>query len=119
MNKTGFRWLAAGVAAGVAAVGLLLATGCEEGKGTHALTVSPSFVDLTSSASNVTQTFTVTEGLRELSLPLKWRVSNAALGYIGSQGGVSASYVRTKAHGDNAIIVTDQYDAEGVATVRQ
>jgi len=100
-----------------------LLTGCEEAKGTHALTVLPSYVDLTatSTASNsATQTFTVTNGLRELSLPLEWSVSDPELGRIGAAGGYSASYIaNTNKSGNNTIFVKDQYDAEGVATVRQ
>ena len=105
---------------GVLAAGLCLAfTGCEE-EGTVALTVEPSFVDISSTSSNIMQTFTVTAGLRDLSLPLEWSVSNSGLGDMASQGGNSASYVRTTgAHGDNSITVRDQYGAEGVATVRQ
>jgi len=83
-----------------------------------------SYVDLTVEPSNgvpenMSQTFVVTGGLRELSMPLVWTVSNPQLGYIGSSGGASASYLALDAHGDNAITVVDQYGAEGVATVRQ
>jgi hypothetical protein len=111
-------------------VGALIA-GCETGGDTGiGLTVVPSFVDLsvsttsTNSTTNttITQTFTVeTNGLRSLSLPLEWSVSDTNLGMIGASGGYSASYVRTSVsnHGDNAITVEDQYGAKGVATVRQ
>jgi hypothetical protein len=108
------------------AVGLIVAfsvasflVGCED-TGTVALTVTPSYADISTSSSNGMQTFTVTAGLRDLSLPLEWEVSNPGLGSIAGAGGNSASYVRTSdAHGDNSIIVRDQYGAEGVATVRQ
>jgi hypothetical protein len=103
--------------------GALLTTGCEEAKGTMALTVSPSFVDLSGDlvggTNGVVQTFTVTAGTRDLSLPLEWRVSNPALGQIAGSGGFSASYQHTGARGDNAILVKDQYGAEGIATVHQ
>gem|GEM_PF-1113416 len=105
-----------------AAAGFLFLTGCEEGQGTAALTVTPSYVDLTATSAasnNAVQTFTVTGGLRQLSLPLEWRVSDSALGTIGAVGGDSASYVRKAASGDNSIWVQDQYGAEGVATVHQ
>ena len=99
---------------------ILVFSGCEESsKGTVALTVTPSYVDLSAASSNETQTFTVTHGLRDLSLPLAWHVSNPGLGTIGGSGGDSASYVSTGASGDNSVIVEDQYGAEGVATVRQ
>lgn len=110
--------------------GMVLLSGCEEATNTRGLTIDPSFVDLSIVStnyipgnSNITyysQTFTVKEeSLGDLSLPLEWRVSNPGLGYIASSGGRSASYVRTTGRGDNAIIVEDQYGAEGVATVRQ
>lgn len=120
MKRIHLAWLAT-LAVGIGIVGgVMLLSGCEEAKGTQALTISPSFMDLTASgSSNSTQTFTVTDGLRSLSLPLEWSVSDPSLGHIGRQGGTSASYVRTAAHGDNSIVVKDQYDAEGVATIRQ
>lgn len=97
-----------------------LPIGCEQASGTNALTVVPSYVDISSGiASNGTLTFTVTGGLRELSLPLEWSVSNPDLGEINSRGGNSASYVAYSASGNNTIYVRDQYDAEGVATVVQ
>ena len=97
----------------------LFVSGCEN-QGTVALTVSPSFVDLSAGSSNATQTFTVTEGLRDLSLPLMWSVSDPTAGYIAGSGGNSASYVQTSvSNRDNSITVRDQYGAEGVATVRQ
>jgi hypothetical protein len=109
-------------------VGALIA-GCETGGDTVALTIVPDFVDLSDTISTnstttntITQTFTVdTNGLRKLSLPLDWSVSDTNLGTIGASGGYSASYVRTSIsnHGDNAITVEDQYGAKGVATVRQ
>ena len=110
----------------MSAVGLIVAfsvvsflVGCEK-TGTVALTVTPAYVDISTSSSNRMQTFTVTGGLRDLSLPLVWEVSNDRLGSIAGAGGNSASYVRTPAvHGDNSIIVRDQYGAEGVATVTQ
>ncbi len=103
------------------AAALFLTCGCETGGDTVALTVTPSYVDLTTSGTNLTQTqtFTVTGGLRELSLPLEWRVSNQSLGAIAEAGGTTASYITTGVSGDNSIIVEDQYGAEGVATIRQ
>ena len=98
-------------------------SGCDSA-GTVALTITPSYVDLsTDSLSNSvpyrSQTFTVTDGLRTLSLPLEWAVSDPSLGSIASAGGDSAAYVRTDSGGDNSITVRDQYGAEGVATVHQ
>lgn len=123
MNRKQLGWLASLALVLCAASGAILMLGCEDGSaGTHALTVEPAYVDLrtpfpTNSTQN--QTFTVTDGTRELSLPLTWTVSDPALGRIGSHGGMSAAYVRTSAAGDNSIVVKDQYGAEGVAAIRQ
>lgn len=99
--------------------------GCETGSGTDFLNVSPSSVN-TSNKSEVI-TFTVAastndateSGLKTLSLPLTWSVSNPLLGYISESSGYSASYVRNRANGINTISVKDQYGAEGHATVDQ
>lgn len=92
--------------------------GCES-DGTVSLTVEPGYIDLTEGTTGETQTFTVTGGLRSLSMPLEWSVSKPELGRIATSGGTSASYIRTGGHGDNSIFVKDQYGAEGVATVTQ
>lgn len=96
--------------------------GCEEAKGTRALVVDPSFVDLTAGTvtNAFTQTFTVSEdSLQDLSLPLEWQVSDPSLGRISFSGGNSAAYTRSNKSGDNSIIVRDQLGAEGIAAIRQ
>ncbi len=99
-----------------AAVGLML-SGCEETTG-RALTVTPTTASLTGTSNSVV--FAVsTNSLRDLSLPLEWRVTNPGLGSINSVGGMSAIYQPSGAAGDNIIIVRDQYGAEGMATVNQ
>jgi hypothetical protein len=66
------------------------------------------------------QTFTVTDGLRELSLPLQWSVSRPELGIIVASGGYAATYMAADGTtGDNTVLVKDQYEAEGFALVRQ
>lgn len=132
-------YLAVVAAAMAVSLGSVFLAGCEDAAGVWPLNVEPSYVDLSAltpvtvtdtngnstttygSVSNgtLTQTFTVTGGLRELSLPLTWRVSDASLGNIAAAGGYSASYTRTDARGDNSVIVEDQYGAQGVATVHQ
>jgi len=100
--------------------------GCETGAGTDALAVSPAEATI-AGTSNVVVTFSVggstnltdDTGLRPLSLPLVWSVSNPALGYISGSSGASANYTRTRANGVNAIFVKDQYGAEGSAVVSQ
>lgn len=107
-----------------------LFSGCETGDGTTALTVSPTEVtlisDTNSSATVMTATFTVgsstnslSGGLRILSLPLEWSVTDPNLGSISAVGGTTAIYIRNNNVGVNTIIVRDQYGAEGVATVNQ
>lgn len=108
-------------------VGIFVFTaGCESAKGTASLTVSPpevNLVDGSGTNGSYTVTFTVVEGLRELSLPLEWHVSNPSVGRIVASAGVSASYQATTRTKDgsliNTVIVKDQYDAEGLVTVRQ
>lgn len=101
--------------------------GCETAENTEALTVSPAEANLsTGSTTNDavnTVTFTATDGLRDLSLPLEWRVTNPSIGRIVGAAGLSASYQATVRTTDgslvNTVIVKDQYDAEGLVTVRQ
>jgi hypothetical protein len=124
--KTSFvLGLAAVVFAGVCG---MLMVGCETGDSTVALTVTPSQVTLTSTNSTVwftvgnttTGTNTVTTSdLRDLSLPIEWRVSNPGLGVIVATDGRSAIYTRTPAGGVNIVTAKDQYGAEGLATVTQ
>lgn len=100
-------------------------SGCETGGDTTGLTVTPSAYNTTNKSEAVTftvgtDTNTTTEsGLRDLSLPLEWRVSNPALGTITAQSGYSCTYVRNRANGIQTIMVEDQYGAEGHATVDQ
>ena len=101
-----------------AVAGLFLSVGCETGKGTHALIVEPREANLLSGTNN-TVTFTVIEGMRELSLPLKWNVSNIHLGSVIHFAGESATYERTELHGVNSVFVEDQYGSRGLASVRQ
>ncbi|MFC1453322.1 hypothetical protein ACFLSJ_08275 [Verrucomicrobiota bacterium] len=94
----------------------LLFSGCEEADGTATLGVDPSTASLL--ADGDTETFTVGSGLRELSLPLEWQVTYPGRGRIIRTAGNSAVYERI-ASGANVIVVRDQYDAEGLATVNQ
>jgi hypothetical protein len=116
-----------------ATVGVLSFTGCEEADDVSALTIEPAFVDLSKVAvtnqTNFTLTFSVAEkDLRDLSLPLRWAVTDSSLGTIAVQSGRSAAYVvrwldpddeNGWVHGVNAITVVDQYGARGTATILQ
>ncbi len=99
--------------------------GCETGSDTDFLTVSPSSASTTNKSEVVTFTVsggtneTAESGLKDLSLPLKWTVSNSQLGYISGSSGHSASYIRNKGNGIQTIYVVDQYGAEGHATIDQ
>ncbi|MBM4144585.1 MAG: hypothetical protein FJ225_13505 [Lentisphaerae bacterium] len=106
------------VVAFLAAVALFLVSACETGKGTRALTVEPLEANLLGETNNLV-TFTVVEGLRELSLPLRWDVANTDLGHIIHQAGNRATYERRTPHGINSVYVEDQYGASGLASVRQ
>ena len=103
----------AGVVAAIAVLGFGL-FGCDQGSSHYELTITPSEKELT--ANNALVRFEVTEGLRELSLPLKWDVSNSAVGGIVAQEGGSAIYQRFRS-GVNIVHVTDQYGSEGIASI--
>ena len=97
---------------------------CEPGNEAVGLTVYPAQVSLTGATNTVI--FTVragstnsSSGLRPLSLPLEWSVSNPALGVIVAAEGYSAGYAATSEHGINVVTVMDQYRAEGFAVIRQ
>lgn len=100
-------------------------SGCETGGGSEFLSVSPSSVNTSNKSEVITFTVggstneTTESGLKTLSLPLIWTVSNPGLGYISGSSGVTASYVRHKANGINTIHVEDQYGVKGHATVDQ
>ncbi len=97
------------------ALGLALALcGCEKGGSQDTLTVTPGSLEMT--RNNETARFSVSGGLRELSLPLTWRVSNSAVGNVIASEGADAEYVRFTP-GINIVMVKDQYGAEGFATV--
>ena len=99
--------------------------GCESTSDGHALTVSPSSVSTSNRYEIIT--FEVAEGtnttsesgLRDLSLPLEWWVSNPNLGSISGSSGTTASYILSSGSGTQTIYVKDQYGAEGHATVSQ
>ncbi len=97
----------------------MLQAGCEEAKGLDGLTLDPTGATLTTNGQMVV--FTVTGGITNeaLAVPLTWTVSNDALGSILFNSGLSATYQRTTVNGVNTIVVRDQYDNEGYATVNQ
>lgn len=106
----------AALISGAAAIGLLLAVGCEEAGGLGTITVTPKTVTMRGTYN--TEIFTAsTDGA--LSLPLTWSVSDATLGSIVSSSGSNAVYRRTARVGSNVIIVKDQYNSEGYASVSQ
>jgi len=122
MNKS---WGIAVFLACVMCAVLGLFSGCETGGGTTGLSVTPSSVNTTNKSEAITFTVgtdtntTAESGLRDLSLPLEWSLSNPALGYISAEGGYSCVYVRHRANGIQTITVVDQYGSRGQATVDQ
>jgi len=108
--------------------GLVLATwflaGCDEGDGTASLRVSPASTILSGSSNTVIlavvgSVTNESSGLRALSLPIEWRVTNPALGQILESSGTIAVYVRSPENGINTVVARDQYEAEGFATIHQ
>ncbi len=88
--------------------------GCDQGDDVAELKLSPESVVLTSNHETVR--FSVAGGLRDLSMPLSWEVSDPQVGNIIAAEGTDAEYVRLS-HGINIVMVRDQYGAEGYATV--
>jgi hypothetical protein len=103
--------------AGIAGLALLGPAGCERSEDTTVITVRPNPVEIT--APNTAVLLTATGGLRALSLPLTWTVSNPAFGTIDPvYRGESAVYVSgTNSRCVNMVTVVDQYGAEGYATI--
>jgi len=105
----------------------LVTPGCEtrEEANAEVLSVKPSEVVLSGGGNTVT--FVVDAMVRDyngapvrsVNLPLRWEVSNTALGIIVAHQGYSAIYARTSGSGVNVITVRDGSGAEGVATVSQ
>jgi hypothetical protein len=60
---------------------------------------------------------TVTDTNASLYLPLRWQVSNGALGSVTGQGGLTALYQGNAVPGVNTITVRDQGDAIGFSVV--
>ena len=98
-------------------VGLCALSGCDEGTG-RALTVDPSTVTLRGT-TNTVMLMVTTNSLRDLSLPITWRVTNQALGSVVASEGPTAQYSRTSLRGLNVVVARDQYGAEGFATISQ
>ncbi|HAS82925.1 MAG TPA: hypothetical protein DCS43_09710 [Verrucomicrobia bacterium] len=99
--------------------GSLLQCGCEEAKGLKGLQVDPASVSLSTNGQTVA--FTVTGGVTNetLALPLTWSVRDAGMGTIAHHSGYTAIYQRSAANGANTVIVRDQFENEGYATIRQ
>lgn len=97
----------------------LLQSGCEEAAGLKGLQVDPASATLATNGQ--TTVFTVTGGVTNetLALPLTWSVQDEGLGRITRSTGFTAVYQRSDRDGINTVIVRDQYENEGVATVDQ
>lgn len=121
-NRTSL--LRGGLAVVLAAVVGLCA--CDETEQGTAVVVTPSSSTLYVPNATVVLTAAPAEdGVVEsnrvdaLYLPLRWRVSDPAMGGISSQGGYTAVYVSTGRVGQNSVVVEDQAGSEGVAVINQ
>ena len=145
MKTKWIQWVAGGLA--LAAV-LGLAAGCDEAETDSALAVDPARSEVVGIGATVLLTaFDPDQGVytysptpdqyraakaaqdssvdespdltAQIILPLKWHVSNPALGRIASQGGYSAIYESFGGRGQNYITVQDRFGREGIAVVSQ
>jgi len=101
-----------------AAVGIV---GCESTETSEStITVTPSSQNIAESDGTVVFAASAANTNGVLVLPLVWSVSAPNLGSVVSSGGLGAVYRRNgTVKGGNAVIVSDQAGAEGVASVNQ
>jgi len=94
-----------------------LGPGCDNSGSGNFLTIDPAESRI---GPNVAQfTLSIVGGLRDLSLPIEWTVTDPGLGHVEHKGGATAVYIRTARNGSNVVIAKDQYDVEGFAAVDQ
>ena len=92
-------------------------TGCEDRRLENDITVNPQSSTLTRSSTSVVLTVEDPDG--KLVRPLRWSVTNPALGNILRAAGDSAIYQSTGTAGRNGVVVTDDTGREGVAEIVQ
>ncbi|NQU40777.1 MAG: hypothetical protein HQ523_12555 [Lentisphaerae bacterium] len=78
------------------------------------ITMDPPLVTVTGRFALVMQ---VIDTNGTLYLPLKWSVSDASLGSVTGQGGLTALYQSNDGVGINTVTVRDQADAEGFGVI--
>ena len=104
----------AGVIVAAVVMGLMGA-GCDTTTdSTDVITVDPPLMTVTGAYALV---ITVTDTNASLYLPLRWQVSDGALGTVTGQGGLTALYQGNAVPGINTITVRDQGDAMGFSVV--
>ena len=104
----------AGVIVAAVVMGLM-GTGCDTTTdATDVITVDPPLMTVTGAYALV---ITVTDTNASLYLPLRWQVSDGALGTVTGQGGLTALYQGNAVSGVNTITVRDQGDAMGFSVV--
>lgn len=98
--------------------GLFLLAGCEEATDLSGLKVEPASAKVSPGSNTVW--LTVVGGTNQLSFPLKWTVAQPSLGSIVENSGVKALYQANLpfSTGENVVTVTDQYEHEGLVTVK-
>ena len=98
--------------------------GCEETQQKRELTVTPSAQALSQAGDRVVLTASVpdvsaavTNSPSGLLYPLKWSVTDPAMGHIVSSTANAAVYECTVGKGENVVVVRDQGDREGLAAI--
>ena len=106
------------VVVAVVVLGGIIIGGCESTQTSNdVMAVTPASVTL--NVSNLVAAFTVTAGSNALVLPLEWSVADASLGKISSSASLTAVYESSGATGANTVVVHDQTQAQGAASVIQ
>ena len=98
--------------------------GCEETQQRRELSVTPNTAELSRAGDRVVLTALVpdvraaaTNTVSGLLYPLEWSVTDSTMGRIVSSTANAAVYECTVGDGENVVVVRDQGDREGLATI--
>jgi hypothetical protein len=98
--------------------------GCEETQQRRVLSVTPNTAELSRAGDRVTLTASVpdvsaaaTNTVSGLLYPLAWSVTDPTMGRIVSSTANAAVYECTVTDGENIVVVRDEGDREGLATI--
>jgi len=117
-------WAGIGAVIGAVVASAVLFVGCEDAPeaGTAVLTITPARAEIQPLA---TIQFTVngvtgaTGNVEQPYLPLRWSVSDNAIGVIADATGLTAVYQAADARGNNTVTVRDKADRTASAVVVQ